>query len=266
MNHQTIRQQLPALVYSHLPRNTRRFRYHIFDGEPMESMLGFRIDPQPFEGMVIATTDEAIIVKTGRSHFAVLDRTLVTTIPDKGTRVAVQPYARRRFDGMRADTSEEIVEYSANGASYTVKRMVLGAAPAHLPLPTVKCHELQQLINQLENLPAPDRHRTISHMLVDAQASDFSVVDPTEDNIIQTPPAISFNVSTRKFEGRVSVLYLRADDLYAVELHRKGKRVERHDGIFFDMLGETLADRLDDGSWRKIRVRIITDSRKTMRH
>lgn len=104
MDHQAIRQQLPLLVAGHLPRTARSFQFNIFDGQPKESALGFRIDPKPFEGKVVATTDEAIVVKIGRTQFAVLDRELVTDIPVEGAKVAVQPYARRRFDGLRADT------------------------------------------------------------------------------------------------------------------------------------------------------------------
>jgi hypothetical protein len=39
--------------------------------------------------------------------------------------------------------------------------------------------------------------------------------------IIETPPAISFTVSTAKFEGRVTILYDRGGDTYVVELHRE---------------------------------------------
>lgn len=127
---------------------------------------------------VVATTDEAIVVKIGRTQFAVLDRELVTDIPIEGAKVAVQPYARRRFDGSRADTPEEVVEHTSDGTPYKVTRLILGSAPALLPVAKPECLELQQLIEQLESMPAPDRHRTISHMLVDAHASDFTLVDP----------------------------------------------------------------------------------------
>jgi hypothetical protein len=41
------------------------FKYNIFDGQSQGVHVGFRVDPQPFEGKVIAATDEAIIIKTG---------------------------------------------------------------------------------------------------------------------------------------------------------------------------------------------------------
>ncbi len=257
MDHHAIRQQMPTLVAGHVPSNARSFQFNIIDGKPKENMLGFHVDPSPFEGKVIATTEEAIVVKTSRTKFAVLDRTLLTEVPEEGAKVEVTPYARRRFDGQRADTPEEVIEHTADGTPYTVQRMILGAAPAKLPVEQPQCLKLQHLIEQLEQMPAPDGHRRIAHMLVDAQASDFVLVDPTPADIIRTPPTVSFTVETAKFSGRVSVIYMRADDAYAVALHRDDEQVERCDDINFDMLGETLADLIDDGTWRRIRVQTL---------
>ncbi|MBX3704987.1 MAG: GTPase [Pseudomonadales bacterium] len=265
MDTQAIRAQMPTLVCGHVPRNIRTFKFNIFDGQPKVSTLGFHIDPRPFEGKVIATTAEAIVVKTGRAEFAVLDRTLVTDVPDEGAKVEVQPYARRRFDGQRADTPEEQTEFTADGKPYTVRRLILGSAPAKLPILQPRCPELQELIQQLEQLPAPDGFRRITHLLVDAGARDFTWVDPLPSDIIETPPAISFTVATAKFQGRVTLLYERGDDLYAVELHRDGELVERIDEVFFDSLGETLERLIDDGSWRRIRVQCLS-GRKPVRH
>ena len=82
MDTQAIRAQMPTLVVGHVPSNVRSFKFNIFDGQPKVSTLGFHIDPKPFEGKVIATTDEAIVVKTGRAEFAVLDKALVTDVPE----------------------------------------------------------------------------------------------------------------------------------------------------------------------------------------
>lgn len=258
MDRSIIRAQMPALVAGHVPSNVRSFKYRVFDEQPPESTLGFIIDPHPFDGKVIATTDDAIIVKTGRAEFAVLDRRLVTTVPDEGVKVHVSPYARRRFDGLRADTPEERTEYREDGTTVTIQTQILGSAPAKLPIPEPQCPELRDLIQQLEELPAPDRYRRITHLLVDAGAKDFTWVDPAPDNIIRTPPAISFSVSTASFEGRVTVLYDRASDLYVIELHHGKELIERIDEVYFDSLGEVLAQRIDDGQWRQIQVNVIT--------
>src|SRR3546814_19425779 len=87
MDHQTIRQQMPSLVAGHVSSNARSFQFNIFDGTPKENMLGFRIDPSPFEGKVIATTANAVVSKIGRTKFAVLDRTLITEVPVEGAKV-----------------------------------------------------------------------------------------------------------------------------------------------------------------------------------
>ena len=265
MDTQAIRAQMRTLVVGHVPSNVRSFKFNIFDGEPKVSTLGFHIDPNPFEGRVIATTDEAIVVKTGRAEFAVLDRSLVTEVPDEGAKVKVEPYVRRRFDGQRADTPEEHTEFTADGKPYTVQRFVLGSAPAKLPIPVPRCPELQALIQQMEAMPAPDGFRRITHLLVDAGARDFTWIDPLPKDIIATPPTIAFTVVSAKFQGRVAVQYKRGLDLYAVELHCDGELVERVDEVFFDALGETLERLIDDGSWRRIRVHCLS-GRKSVRH
>ena len=257
MDRSLIKTLMPSLVAGHVPRNVRTYTYRVFDGLPQPSALGFAFDPQPFDGKVVAATDDAIVVKLKPSEFAVLDPGLVTTVPSEGSKVHVQPYARRRFDGLRADTPEVITEKSSDGTPYTITRHILGSAPAKLPIPKPQCLELGQLIEQMEELPAPDRFRRITHMLVDAGARDFTWVDPVPSKIIETPPAISFAVSTAKFEGRVTVLYDRAGDTYAVELHRDGELVDRHDEVYFDMLGEVLERLIDDGRWRLINVSVI---------
>ncbi len=257
MDRSLIKTLMPSLVAGHVPRNVRSFKYRVFDDQPQSSSLGFAIDPQPFDGKVVAANDDAIVVKLKPSEFAVLDPNLVTTVPSEGAKVHVQPYARRRFDGLRADTPEERTEYTSDGRPYIIKTHILGSAPAKLPIPVPQCMELGQLIQQLEEMPAPDGFRRITHMLVDASARDFTWVDPKPSKIIETPPAISFTVSTAKFEGQVTILYDRGGDTYVVELQRDGELVDRHDEVYFDMLGEVLERLIDDGNWRRIDVSVI---------
>ena len=113
----------------------------------------------------------------------------------------------------------------------------------------------------MEQFPAPDGFRRVTHLLVDAGARDFTVVDPSPSNIIATPPAIGFTVASAKYQGRVTVLYERGLDLYAVELRRDGELVERVDEVFFDTLGQTLERLIDDGTWRLIRVQRLSGSK-----
>ena len=74
MDTKAIRAQMPTLVVGHVPSNVRSFQVQHLR-RPAKGFDAGHIDPKPFEGKVIATTDEAIVVKTGRAEFAVLDRT-----------------------------------------------------------------------------------------------------------------------------------------------------------------------------------------------
>lgn len=251
-----LREQLPALVRGHVPSNARKFSWNVINGEPTCNAIGFVIDPKPFSGKVIAVTDDAIIVKVSRTSFSVLDLKLATVVPRVGAHVYVQPYARRRFDGERADTPREEIMRNPDGSTYAVKTVILGRAPAPLPAPELKCPELRELVEQLEKLPAPDGIRCITHMLVDAGARDFEWTDPEPDKIITAPPAISFAVSSEKFDGRVSIIYNRGSDYYEIALHRGDECAQRFVDIAFTEIGQCIYDAIDDGQWRRIRIHL----------
>ena len=55
----------------------------------------------------------------------------------------------------------------------------------------------------------------------------------------------------------MTILYDRGGDTYVVELRRDGELVDRHDEVYFDMLGEVLERLIDDGRWRLIDVSVI---------
>ncbi len=76
MDHALIRSQMPTLVAGHVPRNARSFKFNVYDGTPQKTMLGFAADPIPFQGKVIAVTDDAIVVKVKPTQIAVVDRHL----------------------------------------------------------------------------------------------------------------------------------------------------------------------------------------------
>lgn len=267
MDRTLLRNQLPALIGGHLPRNARNFSYRIYDGQTRVSALGIPIDPEPFQGTVITKTDEALIIKTGRISFAAVDRQLATLDPEPGTKVQVVPYARRNFEGVRLDAPKQETQV-IEGRSYTISTCTLGRSTVKLPLPAPRCPELADLIQQLEALPAPDGYRTISILLVDARARDFSSIDPDPEsgNIIATPPAVIFHVVTDKFSGQAAVIYDRGLDLYVVELRRNGDVVERIEQVDFSSLGRTLEELIDDGNWRRIQVTALEKKTKPTLH
>ena len=256
MDRNLLKSQLPTLLSPHIPKNVRRYTGSFFDGTFPRGVFGHYVDPQPFEGKIVVKTEDALIIKVKPSLFNIVDRQLTTNDFPEGTRVKVTPYARHRFDGLRADTPKrEICEL--DGVAYPIKTHVLGSAPAPLPVPKPRCPELAAMIECIETMPAPDGARHISHLLVDAGARDFSCVDPDPVDIFKTPPALRFSVTTEKFSGEVVVLYNRGPDLYAVELYQAGEQVEVVDEVYFDMLGETLERLIDDGKWRRIQVEAL---------
>jgi hypothetical protein len=109
-------------------------------------------------------------------------------------------------------------------------------------------------------LPAPDRFRRISHLLVDAGARDFVCVDPKPEDIIATPPSITFSVDTAKFSGQVTILYDRSLDLYVIQLLDDDEMADCVDAVSFDRLGEALERLIDDGRWRQIRIDVLARS------
>ncbi|RQR79195.1 GTPase [Burkholderia sp. Bp9012] len=266
MDRSAITAQLSTLVAGHVPSNARAFTYRFYDDQPHINALGFALDPAPFEGKVIAITSDALVIKIGRTQFAVVDRHLASQEPAIGATVHVSPYARRRFDGLRADTPEESTRHTADGQPYTVTSMILGTPHTKLPVARPQCPELHDLVQQLEQLPAPDRFRRIVHLLVDANARDFELVDPISADILRTPPEISFSVSTAKFSGRAAVIYDRGLDVFAIELRQHGACVERHDEVYVDDLGTVLEHLIDDGQWRRIHVDIISGPGKRTTH
>lgn len=258
MNRSALRTLLPTLLAGHVPARTRHYSYSVHDALPNESRLGFYVDPHPFQGKIIAKTDEMMVVKTARTQFAVLDRTLVNDDPPEGSTIEVTPYARRDFDGSRMDKPVEKVERLPDGTTFTSRTVILGGNTTRLPVPKPQSPELADLIEQIETMPAPDGRRRIVHILVDALATDFRVDDPPPAQIIATPPTIHFRVSTRKFIGCVALSYDRALDYYRLLLHRDGEVISFVEHIDFTSLGQVLHDQLDDLRWQTIDVRVLS--------
>ena len=181
-----------------------------------------------FDGKVVAATDDAIVVKLKPSEFAVLDPSLVTGFLPPRRQGACQPYARRRFDGLRADTPEVITEKTSDGTPlhHHEAHPRLGAGPS-CPFPRRSAWSWASSSSSWKrcrprSLPAhhphaggcrcPRLHLGRSHALQDHR-------DPAGDQL---------HGLDRKFEGRVTILYDRGGDTYVVELHRRtGESVGR---------------------------------------
>lgn len=258
LNRENIVATLKKVLLPHVPRNSRGFKYRVFDGIPdNRNSLGFIIDPVPCEGKVIEILDDFFLVKIKRTAFCVVAKSLATCLPSVGDTVRITPYARRHFDGQRIDAPTKETRTLPDGTEFTTETRVLGGETTRLPVAEPKCPELAALKQQIEIMPAPDGFRTVAHLLVDANAQQFSMLDPAPDEIIRTPPTIRCHVKTTRFEGWLSIIYDRAMDTYVIEFHQADQRIERIDDVYFDDLGQRLADRIDDGLWRQIKVDIL---------
>lgn len=266
MDQQAIRKTLSAIVATHIPRNCRKYYSRYYDSRPMVTALGIGVDPKPCEGKVIAITDEAVIVKSGRTNFEVVDLSLVSQVPDVGAKVIVTPYCRLDFNGERPDKPNRVEHKREDGTSCFTTTVVIGSPRVKLPLGDLICPYLVDLREQIETLLATDGFRTIANILVDAKATDFTAVDPDEDDILGTPPTISCNVSTEKNMGRLSIIYDRPSDLYVVELRDDDKCFWRETDVDFTSLAASIEKAIDDGTWRTIKIEVITPPSKRSIH
>lgn len=269
MNIAEIKSRLSEIVRPYIPRNAKGYEFGFIDNKPAQNMLGFAVDPKPFTGKIVAYEEGGMIIKEGRlNRFRIVDMSLATQCPPVGTQVEVIPYARRGFDGLRIDEPKpQTREVLPSGVVVTSTTMILGGSSVLLPLPEPQCYELRELKNQLEALPAPDGHRRIVHMLVDANAREFSMCDPKPDDILKTPPTIYCTVETQKFAGELAIIYDRGMDTYVINFDGRsndegGKEIkERIDNVYFDELGQRIFDLIDDGAWQKITVNVIALSK-----
>lgn len=253
LDRQALQITLPNLLRPHLARNSRRFQYGIVDFSPSHNGLGVLVDIQPFTGKVVEYSDNAMIVKTGRQQFKIIERSYLTLEPPVGSQVKVTPYTRRHFNGQRIDEPTVKVETLPNGTTYQTKTVRLGGDTTYLPVQAVNCPALKAFIEQLQLLPAPDGVRRIVHLLVDAGAYDFSLVDPLPADIFKTPPHIAFTVDNNKYQGRVAIEYERGSDTYTLKLDNQ----EDITDIYFDELGSQLEKAIDDGVWQKVYVEVL---------
>ncbi len=247
-----------AVAGRHIPSNARRYSYLMVDSEPpVNAMMGFKADYKPVTGKVVDAIDGAIVVKTARTEFALVSHEILPFIPDLGATVRITPYARRLFDGSRLDAPQIEHETLENGLRIQTRTIKLGDDRTPLPVIAERSSYLRDLIDQIEKMKAPDGFRTVAQMLVDANATAFTVVDPSDnDDIIATRPEISFSVCTTRFDGRVSVVYWRVPDLYHVHFAPESGQHEEVPDVDFMALGSVLRDRIDDGQWRMAKIEI----------
>jgi hypothetical protein len=205
-------------------------------------------DLPPFEGEVAFIDSNCIVVKESSDNnlFVLVARHLATMVPEVGNKVRVKPYFRRNFDGSRVDGC--LLNDGINSdydCPYTF------GESSKLPFNRPESHYLGFLYDQINNLKAPDSVRNIPQLLVDANARDFVVFDHEDE--LELPPHFEFFVSTGKFAGKVTILYESVLDLYLIFLWDDDEVIESK-----PFTNETIADLIDDGSWNKIQIDIVS--------
>lgn len=279
----TIKQSFSELIKPLVPKNCRHYHYRFCELLPAENAFGIRCDSQPFKGKVVLIHHNFILIQEegSKNKFVIVDRAYLDQLPELGTKVEVIPYARRHFNGQRIDEPEKEVRTLADGTEYVMTKMMLGGTTTELPLPVpkenIQCPELLALIEQLEQLPAPDGFRCISHLLVDAWAKEFTLNNPKATDITNSPPNISFRVANAKFTGKVTIGYDRGADTYFIQVQLT-KLISPADGIamednalaettanesvevtdvYFDELGIRLAELIGDRAWQVIKIKSL---------
>lgn len=251
-----------SVVGKHLPRTARSYRVATYTGEASVSSLGLQLDLSPFEGKVVEVTEAWILMKAGRAaEFFVVSHSLVDNVPAVGDSVRITPYARRGFDGRRLDSPKVAID---NGVR--IQSFVLGEHRSRLPLDTetLVCPELCEMVDQIEQLRAPDGVRRLAQVLVDAGAGSMPIayVDPAPEDIIAKPPSLKFRVHTAKTDGWIEYRYDRGLDAYDMALTDLGDALLKEaKSVFFDQIAEITTDWIDDGAWRVAKVEILRSSK-----
>lgn len=270
MNHEMALEIVRKIAHNHIPSNARKFNFRYLDATaPGRNMLGCFSDIKPFEGKVVEQEEGLLIVKEGRTTLSGVRLDQVDgDIPKIGTKVKVVPYARQDFTGRKLYEPKVSVKTASDGTQFEVKSYELGVGRVDLPTQAPDCQELQELIEQLSVLDAPGScgYRKITHMLADAKASDFVVINPKPG----VAPEINFHVATTRYTGRVAIRYHHGLDLCSV-VYSVGVYGGQDYGtctvekVYFDILGDVLAGIFDDESWKRIKVTPVTKTRADTR-
>lgn len=257
-----------SVARCHLPRTARRYALAIYVGEAsVNSALGLQIDLHPAEGKLVELTDEWLMIKIGRgAALFVVARDLVDVVPPLGAVVRITPYARRGFDGRRLDAPREQIL----GDGSRIQSYIMGESRSCLPIDKegLRSSYLRDMIEQVEALDAGDGLRRLSQVLVDAGAYQHPVefVDPNDEDVIATPPALKFRVATAKHDGWFEIRYQRAADTYRLLLTgQDGQLVKDCENVLFDQLAPITLDWIDDGVWRIARVEILKGAPRTVK-
>jgi len=287
---------LRSVIANHLGLNVKSYKFRVYADEPSHNMLGGVSFLDPAQGKVCETDEAWTLIKKKPSEFDVIQTNLLSEPVCPGDTVAITYYQLRRFDGSRADGSDDP---PVNG----MKTFMLTGAKTLLPVkwqgrylpagndrlaeawPTITNPYLRDLIGQVEEI-AVDGRRCIANVLVDAGATSMRFFDTPETSVEE--PGFAVDVATAKFRGEVRITYNRGLDMYNITFTPAGQADQPVDGVqWFDGntleaatieqpltaprrfsnltcedLGPTLMAIIDDGSWLKAKVTVIKKAPK----
>lgn len=251
----------------HLGSNIRSYNWSSYLGEIRHNMLGGISYLSPADGKVVDRNDQFTLVKTGAKQFCVVLTDLLSVPVSIGDKVALKFYQLRRFDGTRADGTDD----PAVGG---IKRMMLTGAKTYFPVtwpgrdfgglemagssyPSIENPYLRDLIEQMEGLGCDGGYRKVVNILVDANPTNLRFNDSPESMSCEAPPGIELDVQTSKITGHLEINYDRGADTYRIVLTPVLGDPTTYDDICFDELGGRLIDLVDDRAWTKVQVNVI---------
>lgn len=261
LTNEHARAWLKTVVAAHLPKTGHavNYKYRTYVMSPQGNAIGLMADLHPQEGKVVEVSDDWCLLKLDRVSFFVADRRLLDSTPDLGAVVRITPYARRGFDGLRADTP---AKQEIDGV--VIRTFTVGRVTTRLPIVNregLRCQELIDTINLIEDQLTPDGCRSLSQALVDAGAAGHPIgyKDPLPIEILHLRPSLQFRVSTAKFQGHLNIVYDRAGDHYVVQLaeFNTAEIVKQEDGVLAPDLAAAVVRLIDDQAWRIAKVEVL---------
>jgi hypothetical protein len=245
-----------------LPANARKYTWHVRSGHAVENMLGLPADPPVDEGLVVDVTPPWVVLKVKPTKFVLYHESILAELPEPGSKVRLEAYAKRDFTGQRLDAPRTETRKSDDGTEYEVRCLKIGDTRSPLPIPAPQGAYLTEMVKLFEYGKSPDGMRTLAQILVDAKATDFATVDTDLDrgDVFANPPAIGFTVCTKKYQGRVEFQYDRGGDWYVM---RFGDEVLEN--LCPDQIGEVLLERVDDGHWRYAKLEVLSTAPRAKR-
>lgn len=259
-------------VRRHLPRNATKYTPRIWTGQPLHNSFAMRTFHEPIEGTVVDQDSDFTLIKKGASTFAVFPNALANHIPAIGDKVKATFYRPRDFQGLLTNGSED--------PQSTV--IVVGAAQTNLPYTwtgrysarqetvtslwsPIHNQRLRDMVLALEGTKV-DHTRSITDLLVCANAINLKVCDPNADSVNNDDraswPSLSMDLCTTKFIGSITIRYDQASDGYELELRDQQGTLDNHDNLDAHAIADLLMRKVDDGTWMTVLITVLKKAAK----